>query len=157
MTLSPDASEKTDKLKELLDFNTMKSDKQMRDTEAFLASRYYEPTEKKEHTMNMKTRFNTEKRPYKAKTKLDIDKDFLMEGDGGIPDTVKKPMEQFSDSCDAHYKYGLLQIEKDMRARGSAFSAAEQRLLDQIDELKNQRHIEKAEFYAQIDHYKKYL
>ena len=93
MTLSPDASEKTDKLKELLDFNTMKSDKQMRDTEAFLASRYYEPTEKKEHTMNMKTRFNTEKRPYKAKTKLDIDKDFLMEGEGGIPDTVKKPME----------------------------------------------------------------
>lgn len=44
-----------------------------------------------------------------------------------------------------------------MRARGSAFSAAETRLLEQIDELKNQRHIEKAEFYAQIEHYKKYL
>lgn len=44
-----------------------------------------------------------------------------------------------------------------MKARGSAFSAAEQRLLEQIDQLKNQRHIEKAEFYAQIEHYKNYL
>ena len=44
-----------------------------------------------------------------------------------------------------------------MRARGSAFSAAEQRLLEQIEELKNQRHIEKSEFYAQIEHYKRYL
>lgn len=44
-----------------------------------------------------------------------------------------------------------------MRSRGSAFTAAERRLLDQIDELKKQRHIEKAEFYAQIEHYKNYL
>ena len=42
-------------------------------------------------------------------------------------------------------------------ARGSAFSAAERRLMEQINELKNQRHIEKAEFYAQIEHYKKVL
>ena len=35
-----------------------------------------------------------------------------------------------------------------MKARGSAFGAAERRLLDQIEELQNQRHIEKAEFYA---------
>ena len=27
----------------------------------------------------------------------------------------------------------------------------------QIDELKKQRHIEKSEFYAQIEHYKNYL
>lgn len=129
----------------------------MRDTEAFLASRYYEPTEKTMNTMNTKTRFNTEKRPFKAKTKLDIDKDFIAEGNGDIPEMFKKPMEEFCDTSDAHYKYGLLQIEKDMRARGSAFSAAETRLLEQIDELKNQRHIEKSEFYAQIEHYKKYL
>lgn len=44
-----------------------------------------------------------------------------------------------------------------MKTKGSAFSAAEERLLDQIGQLKNQRHIEKAEFYAQIEHYKKYL
>jgi len=126
----------------------MKSDKHMRDTEAFLASKYYEPTEKIMNSTNMKTRFNTDKRPYKARTKLDIDKDFLAEGEGGVPDMFRKPMNDFSDSCDAHYKYGLLQIEKDMKARGSAFSAAEQRLLEQIEELKNQRHIEKSEFYA---------
>lgn len=44
-----------------------------------------------------------------------------------------------------------------MKSRGSAFTAAEHRLLDQINELKKQRHIEKAEFYAQIEHYKNYL
>ena len=125
LTLSPQDGEKSDKLKELLDFNTMKSDKHMRDTEAFLASKYYEPTEKIMNSTNMKTRFNTDKRPYKARTKLDIDKDFLADGDGGVPDMFKKPLNDFSDSCDAHYKYGLLQIEKDMKARGSAFSAAE--------------------------------
>lgn len=85
----------------------------------------------------MKTRFNTDKRPYKARTKLDIDKDFIADGDGGVPDLFRKPLNDFTDSCDAHYKYGLLQIEKDMKARGSAFSAAEQRLLEQIEELKN--------------------
>jgi hypothetical protein len=44
-----------------------------------------------------------------------------------------------------------------MKSKGSAFSAAERRLLNSIDELKGQRHIEKAEFYAQIEHYKNYL
>ena len=141
----------------MLDFNTMKTDKHMRDTEAFLITRHYEPAEKYAHTMTMKNKFNSEKRPYKAKTKLDINKDFLVEGEGSVPEMFQQGVNDFSDSCDAHYKYGLNQIEKDLKARGSAFSSAEQRLLDQINELKNQRHIEKSEFYAQIEHYKKYL
>lgn len=157
MTLSPNDAEKSDKLKDLLDFNSMKTDKHMRDTEAFLASRHYEPAEKFSNSMTMRGRFNTDKRPYKAKTKLDVNNDFLAEGEGNIPEMFKRPVEDFSENCDAHYKYGLLQIEKDMKARGSAFSAAENRLLQQIDELKNQRHIEKAEFYAQIEHYRRYL
>jgi len=157
MTLSPEEGEQNDKLRDLLDFNTMKSDKHMRDTEAFLASRHYEPAEKRINSLTMRSKFNTEKRPYKAKTKIDIDKDFLVDGEGAVPDMLKKPIDDFTDNCDAHYKYGLQQIERDMRARGSAFSAAEQRLLEQINELKNQRHIEKAEFYAQIEHYRKYL
>lgn len=103
----------------------MKSDKHMRDTEAFLHTRYYEPTQKTLNSTSVKMRFNTDKRPYKARTKLDIDQEFLTEGDGTVPEVFKKPMEQFSDNCDAHYKYGLLQIEKDMKSRGSAFSAAE--------------------------------
>lgn len=60
----------------------MKSDKHMRDTEAFLQSRYYEPTGKTLNSTNMKVRFNTDQRPYKARTKLDIDKEFLTDGDG---------------------------------------------------------------------------
>ena len=61
------------------------------------------------------------------------DKNFMYGGKFGgnfIPETLKKPIDDFSDNCDAHYKYGLQQIERDMRARGSAFSAAEQRLLE---------------------------
>lgn len=129
MTLSPTDAEKSDKLKDLLDFNSMKTDKHMRDTEAFLASRHYEPAEKFSNSMTMRGRFNTDKRPYKAKTKLDVNNDFLAEGEGTIPEMFKRPVEDFSENCDAHYKYGLLQIEKDMKARGSAFSAAENRLL----------------------------
>lgn len=113
----------------------MKSDKHMRDTEAFLLSRQYEPAEKRINSLNMRTKFNTDKRPYKAKTKLDIDKEFLLDGEGAIPDGVKQPIGDFADNCDAHYKYGLQQIERDMKTKGSAFSAAEQRLLDQIGQL----------------------
>ena len=36
-----------------------------------------------------------------------------------------------------------------MKSSRSAFTEAEQRLMNQIEELRNQRHIEKAEFYAQ--------
>ena len=157
MTLSPENEKKEGKLKDLLDYNAMKTDKHMRDTEAFLNSNYYEPADKRINTMTMRSKFNTDKRPYKAKTKLDIDKEFLVEGEGNVPEIFKSSLENFGDTCDAHYKYGLQQIEKDMRSRGSAFTAAEHRLLDQINELKKQRHIEKAEFYAQIEHYKNYL
>ena len=129
----------------------------MRDTEALMGTRHYEPATKMSNTMVMKNKYNTDKRPHKARTKLDINKNFLVEGDGVMPETFKAPVENFSENCDAHYKYGLLQIEKDMMARGSAFSAAEKRLLEQINELKNQRHIEKAEFYAQLEHYRNYL
>ena len=103
MTLSPEE----DKLKDLLDFNTMKTDKHMRDTEAYLNSNHYEPAEKFVNTMTMKNRFNTDKRPYKAKTKLDINKEFLVDGEGTIPEMFKSPIDNFSDSCEAHYKYGL--------------------------------------------------
>ena len=58
--------------------------------------------------MTMRGRFNTDKRPYKAKTKLDVNNDFLQEGEGVIPEMFKKPVEDFSENCDAHYKYGLL-------------------------------------------------
>lgn len=125
--------DKEDKLKDLLDYNPMKTDKHMRDTEAFLMSRYYEPAEKRINSMTMRNKFNTEKRPYKAKTKIDIDKEFLVEGEGNIQEVFKSSVDNFSDNCDAHYKYGLQQIEKDMRSRGSAFTAAENRLLDQIN------------------------
>lgn len=107
MTLSPEDTDKGEKLKDLLDFNTMKSDKHMRDTEAFLMSQYFEPAEKKINSMTMRTKFNTDKRPYKAKTKLDIDKDFLVEGEGQLTDMFKRPLDEFSDNCDAHYKHGL--------------------------------------------------
>lgn len=85
----------------------MKSDKHMRDTEAYLVSRHYEPAEKRVNSLTMRSKFNTEKRPYKAKTKLDIDKEFLVDGEGLVPDMFKKPIDDFSDNCDAHYKYGL--------------------------------------------------
>lgn len=144
-------------MKDLLTYGSMKTDKHMRDTEAHFNTEYYEPAVKDFNSYILRSKFNTEKRPYKAKTKLDINKDFLVSGEGVIPDNMQEPINQFTENCDRHYKYGLQQIEKDLKARGSAFSAAENRLLDQIDQLKNQRHIEKAEFYAQIDHYKKYL
>lgn len=68
----------------------MKTDKMMRETEAYLNSRYYESAEKKLNTMTMRNRFNTDKRPYKAKTKLDIDNDFLVEGEGEVSDAFKQ-------------------------------------------------------------------
>ena len=71
----------------------MKTDKHMRDTEAFLVSRYYEPAEKRLNTMTMRTKFNTDKRPYKARTKLDINKDFLVEGEGTLNDIFKGPVD----------------------------------------------------------------
>lgn len=107
MTLSPQIGEKEDKLKDLLDYNAMKTDKHMRDTEAFLVSRHYEPAEKRINSLTMRNKFNTEKRPYKAKTKLDIDKEFLVEGEGNVPEIFKTSVDNFSDNCDAHYKYGL--------------------------------------------------
>ena len=107
MTLSPEMGEKEDKLKDLLDYNVMKTDKHMRDTEAFLASKYYEAAEKRINSMTMRNKFNTEKRPYKPKTKLDIDKEFLIEGEGNVSEIFKSNVDQFADNCDAHYKYGL--------------------------------------------------
>lgn len=107
MTLSPGNSEKEDKLKDLLDYNAMKTDKHMRDTEAFMGSKYYEPAEKRLNSMTMRNKFNTDKRPYKAKTKLDIDKEFLLEGEGNVPEIFNSSLNNFSDNCDAHYKYGL--------------------------------------------------
>jgi uncharacterized protein (UPF0305 family) len=44
-----------------------------------------------------------------------------------------------------------------LKAQNSTFSAAEQRLFNQIEELRNQRHVEKNQFYDQIEHYKKIL
>lgn len=89
MTLSP-GNDKEEKLKDLLDYNAMKTDKHMRDAEAFLNSRYYEPAEKRINTMTMRSKFNTDKRPYKAKTKLDIDKEFLLSGEGNVSDAFKE-------------------------------------------------------------------
>jgi len=86
--MSP-GNNKEDKLKELLDYNAMKTDKHMRDTEAFLNSRHYESAEKKLNTMTMRNKFNTDKRPYKAKTKLDVDNEFLVEGEGTVSDVFK--------------------------------------------------------------------
>lgn len=51
MTLSPENEKKEDKLKDLLDYNAMKTDKHMRDTEAFLNSNYFEPADKKLNSM----------------------------------------------------------------------------------------------------------
>ena len=106
MTLSP-GNDKEEKLKDLLDYNAMKTDKHMRDAEAFLNSRYYEPAEKRINTMTMRSKFNTDKRPYKAKTKLDIDKEFLLSGEGNVSDAFKEQLDNYGDNCDAHYKYGL--------------------------------------------------
>lgn len=95
-------------MRDLLDYNSWKTDKHMRDTEAFMGTKHFEPATKMSHTMVMKNKYNTDKRPHKARTKLDINKDFLVEGDGFVPDNFKAPVESFSQNCDAHYKYGLL-------------------------------------------------
>lgn len=154
-TLGDGAGASENKLNALLDFNGMKTDKHMRDSEALMHSRYYETADKTLKSGSVKDRNG-----YKAtlgRSKFDVDNEFLLEGEGNVPGSLVDPIKTFSANADAHYKYNLLQIQNDLKAQKSTFSAAEQRLFNQIEELRNQRHIEKAEFYEQIEHYKKIL
>ena len=88
MTMSPEIDAKREKMKDLLTYGSMKTDKHMRDTEAHFNTEYYEPAEKSFNSYILRSKFNTEKRPYKAKTKLDINKEFLVSGEGVIPENM---------------------------------------------------------------------
>jgi hypothetical protein len=54
----------------------------------------------------------------------------LLEGSGNVPSSFIDPIKTFSANADAHYKYNLLQIQNDLKAQRSTFSAAEQRLFN---------------------------
>jgi len=50
--------------------------------------------------------------------------------DVNVPKSFVDPITNFSANADAHYKYNLLQIQNDLKAQNSSFSAAEQRLFN---------------------------
>lgn len=149
MKQTTDTDSDAGRLERLMTFDTLKSDKHMRDAEAFLASNYFLPENKfyqqakslggnATFAQKMQERLSNAKVATYNKTRLDVDPIILVSEDGdraGVPDSVIRPIEKFSHECDTHYKYALMQILNDMKTK-KVITLAEQRIADQIEKLR---------------------